>query len=70
MEQLASMYPAWVTWITLLLVAWALPWKGVAMWRSARNGSKIWFVVFLLVNTLAVLEIIYIFAFSKKKTQS
>ena len=68
MELVNSMSPAWITWLTLLLVAWTLPWKGVALWRSARNHHLVWFIVLLLVNTLAILEIIYIFGFSKKKT--
>jgi len=53
-------------WIILLAV-WTLPWKGVALWRSARQKEKRWFIIFLLVNTLAVLEILYIFIFSKSK---
>jgi hypothetical protein len=51
----------------LLILAWTLPWKGVALWKAARNGHKIWFVVLLVVNTLAILDILYIFFFSKKK---
>ena len=50
-----------------LLLAWILPWKGVALWKAVKNNSKPWFVVLLLVNTLGILEIIYIFIFSKKK---
>jgi len=53
-------------WVILLAVLWVLPWKGVALWRAARNSHKGWFVVILVVNTMAVLEIIYIFFFSKK----
>jgi hypothetical protein len=52
----------------LLILAWTLPWKGVALWKAAKNGHKIWFVVLLVLNTLAILEILYIFYFSKKKT--
>jgi len=56
----------WVVWSTLL---WTLPWKGVALWKAARNTHKKWFIALLVLNTLAVLEIIYIFAFSKKKIE-
>jgi hypothetical protein len=55
-------------WIFLLLIVWALAWKGVALWRAARNGSKPWFIVLLLVNTLGILEIIYVLGFSTKPT--
>ncbi|MGD0856864.1 MAG: DUF5652 family protein [Dehalococcoidia bacterium] len=70
MEQVNSLYPVWVTWVILAAIAWTLPWKGVALWRSARNNHTAWFVVLLIVNTLAILEIIYIFGFSKKKPQA
>jgi type IV secretory pathway TrbD component len=51
----------------ILAAAWTIPWKGVALWRAARRGEKIWFIVMLVVNTLAILEILYIFVFSKRE---
>ncbi|MDD5144921.1 MAG: DUF5652 family protein [Candidatus Pacebacteria bacterium] len=54
-------------WTMFLLIAWTLPWKGVALWRAAKNTDKKWFIAILILNTMAVLEIIYIFFFSKKK---
>ncbi len=30
------------------------------MWHSARRGSTVWFVVLFLVNTLGILDIIYL----------
>jgi len=53
-------------WLIPAIVAWTLPWKGVALWKAARNGSKKWFIALLLINTMAILEILYIFKFSKK----
>lgn len=53
-------------WIALLLALWVLPWKGVALWKAARNAQKYWFIALLVINSLAILEIIYIFYFSKK----
>ena len=54
-------------WIVLLII-WTLPWKGAALWKAAKNESKWWFVVLLIVNTLGILEILYIFVFSKRKS--
>ena len=51
----------------LLLAAWSLAWKGIALWKAAQNGSKPWFVVLLLINDVGILEIIYIFYFANKK---
>ena len=53
--------------LLLLITLWVLPWKGVALWKAARNTQKWWFVALLIINTLAILEILYIFIFSKKK---
>lgn len=50
-----------------LALLWSLPWKGVALWKAARNQDKIWYIVLFLINTLAILEILYIFVFSKKR---
>ncbi|MEI7615718.1 MAG: DUF5652 family protein [Actinomycetota bacterium] len=52
-------------YILIPLLAWSLVWKGLALWRAARNDSKPWFVVLLIVNTLGILEILYLL-FSKK----
>lgn len=50
----------------ILAVIWTIPWKGVALWKAARRGQKVWFVLMLVLNTLAILEILYIFIFSKR----
>jgi len=69
MDQLSSM-PNWMTLLVLLSIAWTLPWKGVALWKSARNKHLVWFIVMLIANTLAILEIIYIFGFSKRSPEA
>ena len=56
-----------MTVFLLLLVLWTIPWKAAALWKAARRGDKIWFAVLLVINTLAILEIAYIFIFSKKR---
>ncbi len=48
----------------LALFAWAVVWKGFALWKSARLGQKWWFIAFLVVNTLGILEILYLYVFS------
>jgi len=68
MDQFGSM-STWMPLLMVLFMAWTLPWKGVALWKSARNKHLVWFIVILIVNTLAILEIIYIFGFSKRKPE-
>ena len=52
-------------WLLLLIALWSLIWKAWALWIAARKESKPWFVVLLILNTLGILEILYIFVFSK-----
>lgn len=51
--------------LLLVLVVWSLFWKGLGLWHSAQRGQYWWFVILLLVNTLGILEIIYLFAIAK-----
>jgi len=51
----------------LVLLVWSIFWKGVALWHSARRGENIWFMAILIVNTVGILEIIYLFLFAKIK---
>lgn len=48
-------------WVAVVTVLWTTPWKGIALWKAARRNSKVWFVVLLVLNTFAILEIIYVF---------
>lgn len=56
--------------VLALILIWSLALKGVALWKSARNGQKRWFIVLLLINGLGVIELIYLVWFSKKDTAS
>lgn len=49
----------------ILLIAWSIFWKGLALWHSARRGQYWWFIIMLLINTAGILEIIYLFAVAK-----
>jgi len=49
----------------VILVIWASAWKILALWKAAKKKSLIWFIALALVNTLGILEILYIFIFSE-----
>jgi len=51
-----------------IFLLWVLVWKGVALWKSARKGSVLWFVVLMTVNTVSVLEILYVLVLHKIDT--
>lgn len=53
-------------WLFFLIV-WSLFWKGLALWHSGRRGQPWWFVIILIVNTIGILEIIYLFVVLKLK---
>lgn len=57
-------------WFFALILLWVLSWKGVALWKSARNGHKYWFIALLIAQTFAILDIIYIFFVDKRKTKT
>lgn len=52
------------------LMIWSLAWKGYALWKAAKADSKPWFIALLLINTMGILEILYIYVFSKSKKSS
>jgi hypothetical protein len=49
------------------LIVWSLFWKGLSLWKAARAKQKYWFVALLLVNSLGLLEIIFLAFFQKKE---
>lgn len=53
--------------IVLFLVVWSFIWKGIALWKSAKNGHLPWFIAILLLNTFGLIEILYLSLFQKNK---
>jgi methionyl-tRNA synthetase len=60
--------------VLLPLIAVALLWtivlKGFALWYAARGHQKWWFIALLIVNTLGILEIIYLIWFRPKTSDT
>ena len=48
-----------------LVLMWTIIIKGFALWKAARNTHKAWFVVLLIVNSLGILELVYLIWFAK-----
>jgi hypothetical protein len=53
-------------YILFAILFWTLPWKAWALWLSARRGDFWWFFSLLILNTLAILDIVYIFFVAKQ----
>ena len=43
-----------------LLILWETFWKGIALWKSAKKGDKLWFVAIFVINLLGLISIFYI----------
>jgi methionyl-tRNA synthetase len=53
--------------LTIIVVAgvWSLVWKAVALYKAGKLRHKGWFTALFFINTLGVLEILYVAHFSK-----
>lgn len=49
----------------ILLVLISLALKGFALWHASKRGEKWWFVALLLINTMGILELVYLIFFAK-----
>jgi methionyl-tRNA synthetase len=52
--------------IILVVVLWTIALKGYSLWYAARAGQKWWFIALLVVNTLGILEIVYLIWYRPK----
>lgn len=50
-----------------IIVFWSLIWKGIALWRTAKNNQKYWYIAILILNTAGILPIVYLAFFRPKK---
>ena len=64
-----GLYPLWILIVLPIFLVWSIVWKGFALWHSSRNKQVVWFVILLLVNTLGILEIIYLLVGRRDKNK-
>lgn len=53
--------------LALVFSLWSIVWMGLGLWHAAHNRQGWWFIAFLLIHTLGILEIIYLFRFRKDR---
>ncbi len=53
--------------LILVVSIWTLFWKGIALWKAAKQNQKNWFIAILILNTVGILDIVYLFRFSTKR---
>ncbi len=57
----------WFPTALIALMVWSLFWKGLALWHSSRRGQVWWFLAILLINSVGIIELIYLFGIAKLK---
>jgi len=50
----------------LVIALWTITLKGFALWYAARGSQKWWFIALLVINTIGILEIVYLIWFRPK----
>lgn len=55
--------------LLVVLALWELVWKGIALYKAARNKQDFWFIVLLFINTVGILPILYIRYFQEDKNR-
>lgn len=59
----------WLVVLVVVLAVWDLFWKGLALWRAARENREWWFIALLCINSAGVLPIIYLIRYSRANSK-
>lgn len=65
--RLPDTFPQLPPIVIFIVIAWSIFWKAIALWRAAKGHQKNWFIVLLIIDTLGILEMVYLFRFAKNK---
>lgn len=49
------------------LILWTLLWKALALWKAGRNKQPGWFITLFLMQTIGVLDLVYILFFQRQR---
>lgn len=56
--------------IIIILVTWTILWKAYSVWNAAKHNHKKWFLTLLILNTIGILDIYYVFKVLKKDSNT
>ena len=51
--------------IFMIAAVWAFFWKAIALWHAARRNESTWYILLLIINSIGILEIIYLYTVVK-----
>jgi len=66
---LVRYFPLIVVLLPILIIIGVVL-KGYALWHSARDSRKWWFIAILVINSLGILPIVYLLTHQKPKKKS
>lgn len=56
--------------VIVIAALWTVAIKGYALWHAARNTQKWWFIALLVINTVGILEVVYLIWFRPKSSNA
>ena len=62
-----SQLPAELIPLIVIIAVWNFVIKALALYRAGSLQQKGWFVALLLINTVGILELVYLLSISKRK---
>ncbi|MBS3122139.1 hypothetical protein J4434_04605 [Candidatus Woesearchaeota archaeon] len=65
MELLLGQITTTMLLLLIPVIIWEAVWKGIGLWKSARNSQLVWFIAIMVVNSVGILPIIYLLFFQK-----
>jgi hypothetical protein len=58
--------PGWARVIVGMVAVWDLAWKGLALWQAGKRRQPVWFVALLVLNTVGILPITYLWLMRRR----
>lgn len=53
----------------VLVLLWSVLWKGIALWKAARRRQLVWYIALVIINTVGILPIVYIFLLAPRQPE-
>ena len=58
--------PKWARTAIAVAAVWDLVWKGLALWQAAKRRQPAWFAALLVVNSVGILPITYLWLMRRR----
>ncbi len=65
LSNLLGISPTVLIVLFAIVFIWEMTWKGIGMWKASQKNQVAWFIAMLVLYTVGILPILYIYVFSK-----